>query len=810
MSNLVGRGTQLKLFLLIVGLILSGTAFASSITGGGEFPGSADASGYGSLENSSYATTTSITGANTYVKVDFETAGTSTDELTPSATTDDITVVTAGRFQALLSASLSLDDADEDIDVCIANNGTCIDSCQTSLVVGLSKTNINASCLVVASASDAISILIRDTTAAAGQYPVAATFSDANFHMEALGAGDLVGTDDTQTLTNKTINGDDNTITNIARSSIKAGSANHVVINDGSGFLSSEASLAISRGGTGANTALGAINAISPLTTKGDIMAHTGADNVRLPTGSNGQCLKVATGETSGLEWGACATGAGGAILNDDTGPPVADISWDGFDIYNIDEIRGLNDATQGTTVTIRGGNTTGGSNNGGDVALRPGTSAGGIFGLVLFKDANGLSQDYAWFNSGNQLFSVANGSGNLYGKWHAAIDDDGSDGVFQFFSAKGNLFLQTDREWLAFGYDAATTDYRYISSRLNGGIARDIVFELDGTEFVRFDNESGTDQVKISQIFAVEKEYDMLHVATPSNPATGRSKLYFKSDGNLYRLNSAGTETVFSSGGEANTASNQGTGGVGVFDNKDGVDLELRNVNAGSSKITVTLDAANKEVDIDVDESNVDHDSLSNFVANEHVDHTSVSITAGDGLSGGGDISTTRTIDVDINSESSVATLSASDELLISDVDDSNNIKKTTVSDIVNAGTGREIYIDTTQTTDGSDTNIRVVDLNDDDIVQIIVDCLGIKDDGSKVVGSRRQSIYFKDGAAVIARVGAMQTNYQRQTGGSPNYTTDITDDGSDSIEVVVTGAASETAEWKCVTEVIRHNASP
>lgn len=40
-------------------------------------------------------------------------------------------------------------------------------------------------------------------------------------------------------------------------------------------------------------------------------------------------------------------------------------------------------------------------------------------------------------------------------------------------------------------------------------------------------------------------------------------------------------------------------------------------------------------------------HDSLSGFVANEHIDHSSVSITAGAGLTGGGTIAATRTIDV-------------------------------------------------------------------------------------------------------------------------------------------------------------------
>jgi hypothetical protein len=52
---------------------------------------------------------------------------------------------------------------------------------------------------------------------------------------------------------------------------------------------------------------------------------------------------------------------------------------------------------------------------------------------------------------------------------------------------------------------------------------------------------------------------------------------------------------------GEANTASNVGIGGVGLYDAKTGVNLDLRNINAGSSKVSVTLDAPNKEVDIDV-----------------------------------------------------------------------------------------------------------------------------------------------------------------------------------------------------------------
>jgi len=48
---------------------------------------------------------------------------------------------------------------------------------------------------------------------------------------------------------------------------------------------------------------------------------------------------------------------------------------------------------------------------------------------------------------------------------------------------------------------------------------------------------------------------------------------------------------------------------------------------------------------------SQIDHDQTTNFVANEHIDHSTVSIGAGSGLSGGGDITTSRTLSLDTSS---------------------------------------------------------------------------------------------------------------------------------------------------------------
>ena len=48
-----------------------------------------------------------------------------------------------------------------------------------------------------------------------------------------------------------------------------------------------------------------------------------------------------------------------------------------------------------------------------------------------------------------------------------------------------------------------------------------------------------------------------------------------------------------------------------------------------------------------EIDASSIDHDLLNNFEVNEHINHTSVTLTAGNGLTGGGDISANRTFTV-------------------------------------------------------------------------------------------------------------------------------------------------------------------
>lgn len=70
---------------------------------------------------------------------------------------------------------------------------------------------------------------------------------------------------------------------------------------------------------------------------------------------------------------------------------------------------------------------------------------------------------------------------------------------------------------------------------------------------------------------------------------------------------------------GEANTVSNFGVAGVGLFHSKMAVDLRFKNINIGSNKLAVTDDTDNREVVLDLVSSNVVHQELSGTGTNTH-----------------------------------------------------------------------------------------------------------------------------------------------------------------------------------------------
>jgi hypothetical protein len=71
--------------------------------------------------------------------------------------------------------------------------------------------------------------------------------------------------------------------------------------------------IGIAYGGTGQTTAVAAFDALSPTTTKGDLIVNNGTDNVRVPVGTDGQVLTADSAAASGVAW---ATGGGGGGIS--------------------------------------------------------------------------------------------------------------------------------------------------------------------------------------------------------------------------------------------------------------------------------------------------------------------------------------------------------------------------------------------------------------------------------------------------------------------------------------------------------------
>ena len=385
---------------------------------------------------------------------------------------------------------------------------------------------------------------------------------------------------------------------------------------------------------TGAKIALGS-------DAQGDVMYYSGTDWVRLAAGTSGHFLKT-QGAGANPVWAAASGGgtASDSFKTIDVNDSDSGFTWGSNDV--------IADSSTDTLKLIAGTNITLESDATNDAiritAAGGGGGSGDITGVTITTDTGAGSK--AEDTSGSADFSILGGTGASVTNSGVTITITSEDGEIDH-DALSNFVTNEHIDWTASsaGTIHATnytdTNTTYSISCVDGDNSDEEKIRLT-------DSGSGTDDI-------------VLEAGTGLSIARSGDKITFTntvSDSNLT------TEEVqdivgamFSGNTETNTAVtyDDSDGTIDVVTTLDGAPLTTEAVQdiagalvaTGGTKtgITITYDDANGDVDFVVD-----HDATSNFVANEHIDHTSVTLTAGDGLTGGGDISANRTFAVSVD----------------------------------------------------------------------------------------------------------------------------------------------------------------
>jgi hypothetical protein len=95
------------------------------------------------------------------------------------------------------------------------------------------------------------------------------------------------------------------------------------------------------------------------------------------------------------------------------------------------------------------------------------------------------------------------------------------------------------------------------------------------------------------------------------------------------------------------NTADDITEGATNKFYTDEKAQDAIGGILTDTASVDFTYNDAGNTISAAVLPGGVDHNSLQNYAANRHIDHSAVSITAGTGLSGGGDITASRTLNL-------------------------------------------------------------------------------------------------------------------------------------------------------------------
>jgi|APSaa5957512535_1039671.scaffolds.fasta_scaffold07699_8 hypothetical protein len=209
--------------------------------------------------------------------------------------------------------------------------------------------------------------------------------------------------------------------------------------------------------------------------------------------------------------------------------------------------------------------------------------------------------------------------------------DDRTSVGDVAKFHAR--IEAQAHANWQSSPSNSYPTNLYFYTTAVNSSTS-DIRMTVAHNGNVGIGTTTPDQKLDVAGIIAISSEQG----SAPAQPSDGVGLLYTKADGKLYWRSNDITETDLIAGGATGDITGV-TAGSGLTGGGDTGAVTLT-VGEGTG-ITVA------STTVSTNDSEIVHDNLSGFVANEHIDHSGVTITAGDGLTGGGTIASTRTLAV-------------------------------------------------------------------------------------------------------------------------------------------------------------------
>lgn len=508
----------------------------------------------------------------------------------------------------------------------------------------------------------------------------------------------------------------------IDRTKLAAGSADQVVINGPLGALSSEAQLAIIRGGTGAALANDALNNLLPAQAgnSGKVLQTDGTDSAWATISGTGTVTSVglsmppavfdvsgspitAAGtltvtldtQTSNQVWAGPTAGAPAqptfrSLVTTDLPSGIPATQVGNGDVDNT-ELSYLNGVTSGIQAQIDGKQPLDA-----DLSALAGLATSG----VLVRTGAGTAATRTLTAGTGIMITDGDGvAGNptITSTVVAYTDEEAQDAV-------GNIL--TDSSKIDFTYNdgvPSITATIVAGSLVNADVNAAAAISLSKLAALTANRalaSDGSGVITVSPVTDTELGYSSGVTSAIQTQLNAKQPL----DSDLTALAALATTGLIVRTGSGTVATRTLQAGAGIsLTNADGVAGDpsiastitqytdemaqdaVGSILTDTASVDFTYNDAGNTISAAVLPAGVNHNALLNYVANEHVDHTAVAINtnANSGLSGGGTIAASRSILVDPSNAGTV-TPASGDFVLIADVSNSNALQRVTLGSII------------------------------------------------------------------------------------------------------------------------------